>query len=282
MRDVLVVRDSNGNLMKYVKSDENPKRNAKPKCDGKAAPAAVVAAPSSPSPASLKPHEIEQAKLPKCSMAVLRLSENDINEIQEKVKKVPTRNKNNNNESPAPESKWSAVVEKEGILEFRSKQFGGNCKKIVILEPVLLRNCVLNPLLEPMFVLGEQWAFDLDMDANLIIQLPERDGRRDKFLFSASTWNAWFGRDDCINAQSMEPLKQHSIKNISNDNTLSLMDLSTSEIQKFLGPDGDEMLAALLASSFLDFTRAEMSISTCDNDENGYDASIEVSLSQLE
>lgn len=287
MRDVIFVEDSNGNLVKYVraKSDEKPKRNAKPKCDEKVVPVASPP-PSPPPPAPLKLHEIQQAKMPKCSVVLLCLSENEIEQIRNKlpttnIVQMPTTNKDDT-DSSAPESKWSAEVKKDGILVFRLKQFAGNCEKIVILEPVLLRNCAVNPLLEPLFVLGEQWLFDLDVDANLIIQLPERNGRREKFIFSPSTWNAWFGCDDNTNTQLMEPQIQNANENISSINTLSLMDVNTSEIQKFIGPNGDEMLAALLASSLFCVTQAEMNNSMVDNDENGYDASIEVSSKQFE
>lgn len=253
MRDVIFVEDTDGNLVKYVRAMSN--ENPKPKRNSKAAAAAVVAAPL---PALSKP----LPKIPECSVAVVRLSNSDIHKIQMEMKKLPATN---DTDSSAPFSKWSAKMEKDGISVFCSNQF-------VILEPVLLRNCVINPLLEPMFVLGEHWLIDLDVNLNLIIQLPERDGRREKFVFSSDAWNAWFSHDDISTPQI-----QNS-NDFCNDNISSLMDVNTSEFLKLVGQNGDEMLAAMFSSSL--FMRAE-SISMCSNDENGYDASIEVGLSRF-
>lgn len=163
------------------------------------------------------------------------------------------------------------------------------CGKFVVSTP-MWKHCALNPLQHPMFTLGESWEFDLQNDGSLVIALPAIDGKRESFVFSELIWRSWLENNEVNHAQSVEP---HS------NTSLSL--LSTTEIAKLLGED--DILAALLSMDWtfdginisiggktIDSIREETqpniveqsAISTHDNDEEekGYDASIEVGLNQ--
>lgn len=169
--------------------------------------------------------------------------------------------------------------------------------KIIISTP-MYKICTLNPLQDPMFVLGELWSINLQSDGSLEIGLPEVNGKRETFVFSEHVWRNWIGNNDIIHTQS--PVESHSIqnqsaeRNVPVDNSLSLIDIS--DIAKLLG---DDEMAALFSMDWLSESLSNMSIgkskaidSMCEDtqlnfngqsvnsshgdDEDGYDASIEV------
>lgn len=74
-RDVIFVEDDDGSLRKYVlyKPNVRPTRTAK--------------APPPPPPPQPKPYEILAASMPNCSVALVQLSENDIQTLKEKMKR---------------------------------------------------------------------------------------------------------------------------------------------------------------------------------------------------
>lgn len=171
-------------------------------------------------------------------------------------------------------------------------------REIIISMPIW-KNISLNPLHDPMFVLGESWLMDLQDDGTLVISLPEVNGKREKFLFSEHVWRNWIGSDDNIQPQSLMETyaKQNDERNVSVNSVQSLMDIDTSDIAKLLADV--EILADLLSMDWLSETQINKSIdkskytdSMCEDTQlnineqltistSGYDASIEVSANQI-
>lgn len=149
--------------------------------------------------------------------------------------------------------------------------------KIVISMPVW-KNIYVNPLQDPMFVLGDSWSFDLQSDGKLAISLPEVHGKRETFLFCEPVWRNWIGSDDNIHAQSLVE---------------SLMDIDTSDIAKLFG-DIEIFSMDWLSESLINMSIGSSKAidSMCEDTQpnineqsiistSGYDASIEVGPNQI-
>lgn len=126
--------------------------------------------------------------------------------------------------------------------------------KIIISIPIL-KNCTLNPLNDPMFVLGESWLIDLKSDGSLAVGLPVENGQRQTFLFSEKIWRNWIGSND---AQSF--VESHSIDKNASINSMSLMDINASDIAKLF--EDDEILATFLSMDWLSESQTNISIGT--------------------
>lgn len=298
-RNVIFVEDGNGNLIKYVRAETGQKPKRKPKPNGNAkpidntnsngnakpVPSAVVSEP-------LKPYEREAKRMTACSVNLHCMTEEEIGkelaklkreskiiDIKKKLKDLPML-------TICEFVRYASIVEPDLRLANGGIDFGAVADdRLKLMEEHMFRiesqfieplwqNVLFNPLHEPMFVLGDQWKFDFDCNFNLIIHLPEIDGKREKFIVSAAVWMAWIG----YNSNNMDfqssvelPSTQNEIadENISNNNSLSLLDINTNDIAKLLGENGDEMMAAFFATScFLDFGQAGFNISNSSNKAN--------------
>lgn len=156
-------------------------------------------------------------------------------------------------------------------------------RKIVISMPIW-KHCTLNPLHEPTFAVGESWSVHIQSDGSLAVGLPEVNGKRETFVFSERIWHNWFGENSvqsCVESHCIQ--NQSAERDAQVNSSLSLMDIDTSSIVRLLGDD--KLMAAFFSMSWLSESQTNISISrtsqnidsTDDGDENGYDASVEVS-----
>lgn len=184
--------------------------------------------------------------------------------LTEKSYSVDNNNNNNN------------VVATQSGFAIRLPNYG----KIIISVP-MWKNCTINPLHDPLFVIGEPWSIDLQSDGCLAIGLPEVNGERKKFVFSECIWRSWV--NDTESSKGSNSIQNKSA-NVSINNSLSLMDINTSDIVKSLGDD--EVLAAFVSMDWFSDSLINFSIgaieaitSICGNIQPNVNiASIEVSL----
>lgn len=135
-----------------------------------------------------------------------------------------------------------------GNLLISMPDINGEQPTITISEP-LWQTCVFNPLHNPMFVVGDEWKFSLNLNGDLIIQLPEVDGKIEQFIITDMIWLSWIGLDSkSLNAIQNGNTDEYN----SNNNSLSF--INTSGIAQLL--IGDETISEILASSL--FTDSEL------------------------
>lgn len=162
------------------------------------------------------------------------------------------------------------------------------------------KSCDPNPLANPMFELGSSWVIELQSDGNLSIGFPVMNGQRKTLLFSELVWRTWLDNNE--NNQAQSSLASHSVQHQSFENiNSSLSVINTSEIARLFGDDS--MLAAFFSMDWKFDSNINISIggivnSTCgniqpniadqssistlyDDEDNGYDASIEVGCNQF-
>lgn len=151
------------------------------------------------------------------------------------------------------------------------------------------KSCNPNPLVNPMFELGNSWSIELQSDGKLSFGFPVMNGQRETVLFSEPVWRSWLDNNENNRAE----------RNVSINSSLSA--INTSEIARLFGDDS--ILAAFFSMDWKFDSNINISIggilnSMCENiqpnivdqssistlddeEENGYDASIEVGRNQF-
>lgn len=126
--------------------------------------------------------------------------------------------------------------------------------KVIISMPIW-KNCKLNPLQDPLFVLGEFWSIDLRCDGSLVVKLPEVNGKRQTYVFSEFVWRKWID-----NNETQSIVESHAIENQNavSMNSVSLIEINTSDIAKLLADD--ELMAAFTSMDWLTDSIANISI----------------------
>lgn len=293
------------------------KSNRKAKATSTPSPSSPSSLPliTAPEPLTVKPYEIETNKM--CSIVLVSMTENDIAKVialmqrQFKIDKIKENLKQLNLSEMLALTRYAFVTvpqlrETNGQILFESVTDNDGfvvcwpgVGKTISSTP-MWKSCDPNPLANPMFELGSSWVIELQSDGNLSIGFPVMNGQRKTLLFSELVWRTWLDNNE--NNQAQSSLASHSVQHQSFENiNSSLSVINTSEIARLFGDDS--MLAAFFSMDWKFDSNINISIggivnSTCgniqpniadqssistlyDDEDNGYDASIEVGCNQF-
>lgn len=280
-RDTIFVEDECGNLVKYIrcKSEGKPKRstskkstikpvanssvksNAKSnKKQNKKSNIKPIAKPVATPLPPMKPFETMASEMKMCLVTLNRLSDVDIAKM-----KMDIRMDEAQRNLKSVDMNHHIVCElQSGFVAIQLPEANGKRDILIILESIYA-------LPKKLFVLDENWSFELQKDGNLIIESFDNYGNRCSFSIIEPVWRSWIDFKMIIcneNVQIpllMDSTVQHGETNMSIDSILSLMDIDTSYITQMLGGlDLDlEMLVDQSTLSFMDWY---------DENDNGYDA----------